>query len=120
MEPVQRRELPWHEARSKLLKKPISLKEMKEWRTREADAGRPLSFADLCRTFELCVTCLGEGVTRNDRVFLGMDIPGTTHVSYKNDRWLRSGIKLSRLSEFYEVATKLWSERPKAEWKDQI
>ena len=39
---------------------------MKEWRTREADAGRPASFADLCRAFGLCVTFLGEGVTRND------------------------------------------------------
>jgi DnaJ-class molecular chaperone len=66
MEPVQRRELPWYEVRSKLVKKPISLREMKEWRTREADAGRPSSFEDLCRAFGLCVTCLGAGVTRND------------------------------------------------------
>jgi|SRR5205814_1987907 len=43
VEPVQRRELPWHEVRSKLVKKPISLKDMKEWRTREAptQGGRP-------------------------------------------------------------------------------
>jgi hypothetical protein len=63
---VQRRGLPWHEVTSKRVKKPISLNEMKEWRTREAEAGRPSSFADLCRAFGLCVTCLGEGVTRND------------------------------------------------------
>jgi len=63
---VQRRGLPWHEVTSKRVKKPISLNEMKEWRTREAEAGRPSSFAGLCRAFGLCVTCLGGGVTRND------------------------------------------------------
>ena len=63
---MQRRGLPWHEARSKLVKKSISLNEMKEWRAREAEAGRPSSFADLCRAFGLCVNCLGEGVTYND------------------------------------------------------
>ena len=63
---MQRCGLPFLEARSKLTKKPLSLQEMKEWRTQEADAGRPSSFADLCRAFGLCVTCLGEGVTRND------------------------------------------------------
>ncbi len=63
---MQRRGLPWREATSRLVKKPISLNEMKEWRAREAEAGRPSSFADLCRAFGLCVTCLGEGVTRND------------------------------------------------------
>jgi len=66
VEPVQRHGLPWHEVISNLVKKPISLTEMKEWRAREADLGRPSSFADLCRAFGLCVTCLGEGVTRND------------------------------------------------------
>jgi hypothetical protein len=72
---VQRRGLPWHEVTSKRVKKPISLNEMKEWRTREAEAGRPSSFADLCRAFGLCVTCLGEGVTRNDNG-LGFKVVG--------------------------------------------
>ncbi len=72
---MQRRGLPFLEARSKLTKKPLSLQEMKEWRMREADAGRPSSFADLCRAFGFCVTCLGEGVTRNDNG-LGFKVVG--------------------------------------------
>ena len=72
---MQRRGLPFLEAKSKLIKKPLSLEEMKEWRTREADAGRPSSFADLCRDFGFCVTCLGEGVTRNDNG-LGFKVVG--------------------------------------------
>lgn len=63
---MQTRGLPWREATSKLVQKPISLNEMKEWRAREAAAGRPSSFADLCRVFGLCAACLGEGVTYND------------------------------------------------------
>lgn len=72
-----RRGLPFLEAISKKVKKPMSLEQMKEWRTREAEAGRPSSFADLCRAFGFCVTCLGEGVTRNDNGLgfkvIGMD-----------------------------------------------
>jgi hypothetical protein len=63
---VQKRGLPFLEAKSKVIKKPLSLQEMKDWRTREADARRPSSFEDLCRTFGFYDTCLGEGVTRND------------------------------------------------------
>ena len=63
---MQKHGLPWHEVTLKRVKKPISLSEMKEWRAREAEAGRPSSFADLCRAFGLCVTCLGEGITYND------------------------------------------------------
>ena len=58
--------LPWHEATSKLLPKPLSLQEGKEWRTKEAAAGRPSSYKDLCRTYGLCVECLGEGLVHND------------------------------------------------------
>lgn len=72
---MQGRGLPFLEAKSKLVKKPLSLQEMKDWRTREADAGRPSSFADLCRAFGLCVTCLGEGITRNDNN-LGFKVVG--------------------------------------------
>ena len=58
-----------------MVKKPISLDEMKEWRQQEFDAGRPSSFADLCRTFGFCVTCQGEGVKRNDNG-LGFKVVG--------------------------------------------
>ena len=44
----------------------MSLEQMRESRTREAEAGRPSSFADLCRAFGFCVTCLGAGVTQNE------------------------------------------------------
>jgi len=43
----------------------MSLKEIKEWRTKEAAAGRPSSYEYFCRTHGLCVTCLGAGVTYN-------------------------------------------------------
>jgi hypothetical protein len=72
---VERRGLPWHEAISKVAKKPMSLKEVKEWRTREADAGRPSSYADYCRAYGLCATCLGEGITRND-IGIGFKVVG--------------------------------------------
>ena len=63
---MQKVHLPWPEVRSKILPKPLSLEETKEWRTREAAAGRPSSYEDFCRTHGLCLTCLGEGVTHND------------------------------------------------------
>ena len=58
--------LPWHEAISKVAPKPLSLEEIKLWRTREAEAGRRSSYEDFCRIYGLCLTCLGEGVTHND------------------------------------------------------
>jgi len=63
---MQRRGVPWHEAMSKVAPKPLSLEEVKAWRTREAAAGRPSSYEEFCRVHALCVTCLGEGVSRND------------------------------------------------------
>jgi hypothetical protein len=45
----------------------MSLEETKAWRTREADAGRPSSYEDFCRAYGLCVACLGEGLTHNDK-----------------------------------------------------
>jgi len=58
--------LPWPEVVSKVLPKPLSLEETKEWRRREAAAGRPSSYQDFCRDHGLCLACLGEGVTHND------------------------------------------------------
>lgn len=63
---VEKVGLPWHEAVSKVAPKPLSLMEIKAWRTREANAGRPSSYADFCRAYGLCVTCRGEGVTYNE------------------------------------------------------
>jgi hypothetical protein len=63
---VGSRGLPWHEAVSKVLPKPLSLEEIKAWRTRETAAGRPSSYEDFCRAHGHCLTCLGEGVTKND------------------------------------------------------
>jgi hypothetical protein len=79
---VQRRGMPWHEAVSKVAPKPSSLQEIKEWRTRETVAGRPSSYQDFCRAHGLCVICLGEGITHNDKgvgfKVVGMD--GTTQL----------------------------------------
>lgn len=58
--------LPWHEAVSKVAPKSMSLEEIKAWRTKEAEARRPSSYEAFCRVHGLCMTCLGEGVTRND------------------------------------------------------
>ncbi len=63
---MQKRGVPWLEAVSKVAPKPLSLDEVKAWRTREAAAGRPSSYEEFCRVHGLCMTCLGEGVTRND------------------------------------------------------
>ncbi len=63
---MQKIGLPWPEVISKVAPKPISLEEIKAWRTREAAAGRPSSYEDFCRVYGLCLTCLGEGVTHNN------------------------------------------------------
>ena len=63
---MEKRGIPWPEVRSKLIPKSLSLQGIKEWRMREAAAGRPSSYEDFCRAHDLCVTCLGEGVTHND------------------------------------------------------
>ena len=58
--------LPWPEVVSKVLPKPMSLEEIKAWRTKEAVAGRPSGYEDFCGAYGLCVTRLGQGVTSND------------------------------------------------------
>ena len=63
---MQKRGLPWQEAVSKVAPKPMSLAEIKAWRTKEAAAGRPSSYAEFCRVYGLCITCLGEGLTHNE------------------------------------------------------
>jgi len=63
---VEKRAISWPEVRSKRIPKSLSLQEIKEWRTREAAAGRPSSYADFCRAHGRCVTCWGEGITRHD------------------------------------------------------
>ena len=63
---MQKEGLPWPDVVSNLLPKPLPLNEVKEWRTREAAAGRDSSYEAFCGTFGLCLICLGEGVTYND------------------------------------------------------
>ena len=70
---MQKVHLPWPEVRSKVLPKPLSLEETKEWRTKEAAAGRPSRYEDFCLAYGLCITCLGEGVTYND---IGLKVVG--------------------------------------------
>ena len=79
---MQKVGLPWHEAVSKVQPKGMSLAEIKEWRTREAAAGRPSSYKDFCVAHDLCVTCLGEGVTYNDngKGFKVVGIDGDTRL----------------------------------------
>jgi hypothetical protein len=47
----------------------MSLDEVKAWRANEEAAGRSSSYEEFCRVHGLCVTCLGDGVTRNDNGF---------------------------------------------------
>jgi hypothetical protein len=42
----------WHEAR--------------DWRTKEAEAGRPSAWQDFCRAHGLCAACAASGVSLND------------------------------------------------------
>lgn len=42
------------------------IREGKEWRTREAEAGRPSGFEDFCRTKGLCSACAATGILQNE------------------------------------------------------
>src|SRR5690242_16887955 len=79
---MRKQGFPWREAIAKLAPKPMSLNEIKEWRTKEAAAGRPSSYEDFCRAQGLCVTCLGNGVTYNEnRIgFKGVGMDGDTQL----------------------------------------
>ena len=52
------------------------VREGKEWRTREANAGRSGSFEDFCRFKGLCSACAATGIARNDDG-LGFKVVGT-------------------------------------------
>lgn len=60
--------MPFEEARSKRIPINASIQQIKDWRTNEAEAGRPSGLDDYCRAhgINLCAACMGEGVTRND------------------------------------------------------
>ena len=53
------------------------IREGKEWRTREAEAGRPSRFEDFCRVKGLCSACAATGIARNENglgfAVVGMD-----------------------------------------------
>ena len=40
--------------------------EAREWRAKEAEAGRPSTYADFCRAHGLCPTCAATGVRLNE------------------------------------------------------
>ena len=42
------------------------IREGKEWRTREAEAGRPSRFEDLCRVEGFCSACAATGILMNE------------------------------------------------------
>ncbi len=42
------------------------IREGKEWRTREAEAGRPSSFHDWCKLKGFCSACAATGILQND------------------------------------------------------
>jgi len=41
-------------------------KEGREWRAKEAEAGRPSTFEDYCRAHGMCVACEASGISRNE------------------------------------------------------
>jgi hypothetical protein len=56
---------PFLEARSKRLRIPESIQEIKNWREKEAAEGRDSSFKEYCRLHGLCTACESEGLVRN-------------------------------------------------------
>lgn len=60
---------PWDETfnRRYLASLDVNLiREGKEWRTQEAEAGRPSSFADWCKIKGFCSACAATGILQND------------------------------------------------------
>jgi hypothetical protein len=43
-----------------------SIEEIRAWRTNEAEAGRPSSFAAYCHQYGYCDACNAEGLVLND------------------------------------------------------
>jgi hypothetical protein len=41
-------------------------KEGREWRAKEAEAGRPSMYEDYCRAHGMCCACEASGISRND------------------------------------------------------
>ena len=45
------------------------------------------------------------------RMFPSLGIAAKTHACYRNDPWLRTGLKLERLSDFDALAMRAWNMR---------
>jgi hypothetical protein len=57
---------PWDESVGKKYRDSLTkIHEVKEWRAREATAGRPSSFEDYCLAHGLCAACRTVGLTWN-------------------------------------------------------
>ncbi len=41
-------------------------KDGREWRAKEAEAGRPSTFEDYCRAHGMCAACEASGISRNE------------------------------------------------------
>ena len=55
---------PWDESDTKRYEDSLKkIGEVKEWRKKEAAAGRPADFDDYCRAHGLCSTCHATGLT---------------------------------------------------------
>ncbi len=65
---MQRRGLPFLEAQAKRIPISASIEEVKAWRTREAEAGRPSGLEDYCRVHGILLgpACKGEGLVPNE------------------------------------------------------
>ena len=60
---------PWDDSFTKRYLGTLDLKrirEGKEWRTREAEAGRPSGYEDLCRVTGRCSACASTGIAMNE------------------------------------------------------
>jgi len=74
--PTQAR--PWSESDTRRYQESLKrVRAGKEWRTREAEAGRPSGFEDYCRAHGLCAPCHAVGLTWNPETqgfkVVGMD-----------------------------------------------
>jgi hypothetical protein len=76
---MERKGRPWEEFNERYLSSMNAekIREGKEWRTKEAEAGRPSTFEDLCRVKGYCSVCHATGIALNENglgfKLVGMD-----------------------------------------------
>ena len=63
---MKKQGVAWPEVRARRIARVGTIAEVKDWRSKEAAAGRPSEYSDYCRAKGFCTVCNAEGVTPND------------------------------------------------------